>query len=116
MIEINPPKLPVKEFDNEWEEYENDDEQEISIPDIEDTMDSHGRLLNQQPYYDNLIHKKVQLQLRDKVQREKVIQRSFGPDGITLGTYDDNPSLNSILYDVELPDGTIIAYATNIIS
>ena len=79
-------------------------------------MDAHGRLLNQQPYYDNLIHKKVQLQLRDKVQREKVIQRSFGPDGITLGTYDDNPSLNSILYDVELPDGTIIAYATNIIS
>ena len=57
----NPPKLPVKEFDDEWGEFENDDEQERSIPNIEDTVDDHGRLLNQQSAYENLIHNEVQL-------------------------------------------------------
>ena len=67
---MNPHKLPVKEFDDKWEEFENDDEQARSIPDIEDTVDAHGRLLNHQPAYEKLIHNKVQLQLGDKVQRE----------------------------------------------
>ena len=51
------PKLPVKEFDDEWEELENDDEQARSIPDIEDKVDAHGLLLNQQTAYEKLIHK-----------------------------------------------------------
>ena len=46
----------------------------------------------------------------------KVIQRSLGRDGFILGTYDDNPSLNSIVYDVEFPDGTIREYAANVIA
>ena len=78
-------------------------------------MDASGLLLNQQPDYDKLIHNEVQLQLGDKVQREKVIQGSIGPDGITVGTYDDNLSLNSILYYVEFSDGTIREYAANVI-
>ena len=35
----------------------------------------------------------------------KVIQRTNGPDGQVTGTYDNNPFLNSIIYDVEFPDG-----------
>ena len=76
-------------------------------------MDAHGHLLNQQPDYDKLIHNEVQLKLGDKVQRAKVIQRSLVPDGVTVGTYDSKPSLNPILYDVELPDGTIREYTEN---
>ena len=30
---MKPPTLPVKEFDDGWEEFENDDGQTISIPD-----------------------------------------------------------------------------------
>ena len=95
---------------------ENDSEQAISITDIDDALNSHGRLHNQQPYYNKLIHNKVHLQLGDIVKMTKVIQRSLGPDGVTVGTYDDNPSQKSIAYDVELPDGTIREYAANVIA
>ena len=50
------------------------------------------------------------------MQTEKVIQRSLVPDGVILGTYDDNPALNSIVYDVESPGGTIREYAANVIA
>ena len=37
----------------------------------------------------------MQLQLGDKVQTEKVKQRLLGPDGVVVGTRDDNSGLNS---------------------
>ena len=46
----------------------------------------------------------------------KVIQRTIGPDGQVTGTYDNNPFLNSIIYDVEFPDGQVKEYAANIIA
>ena len=101
---MKPPKLPIKDFDDEWEEFENDDEKSRSIPEIEDTVDAYGRLLNQQPAYENLIHNEIQLQLGENLQTVKVMQRSLGPDGVIVGTFDDNPALNSIVYDVEFPD------------
>ena len=91
---MNPHKLPVKEFDDKWEEFENDDDQARSIPDIEDTVDAHGLLLKQQPDDDKLIYNELQLQLVDKMQKAKVIQRSLGSNSVTVGTYDDSPSLN----------------------
>ena len=113
---MNPPETPIKDFDDEWEEFENEDEQARSIPEIEDTVDAQGRLLNQQPAYDKPIHNEVQLPLGEKVQTAKVKQRSLGPDGVVVWTYDDNPALNSIAYDVEFPDGTIREYAANVIA
>ena len=41
------------------------------------------------------------------MKNAKVIARSKDPDGNTVGTYDHNPLLNSMVYDVELPDGSI---------
>ena len=46
----------------------------------------------------------------------KVTQRTIGPDGQVTGTYDNNPYLNSIIYDVEFPDGQVKEYAANIIA
>ena len=46
----------------------------------------------------------------------KVIQRTIGPDGKVTGTYDNNPFLNSIIYDVEFSDGQVKEYAANIIA
>ena len=37
----------------------------------------------------------------------KVTQRTIGPDRQVTGTYDNNPYLNSIIYNVEFPDGQI---------
>ena len=46
----------------------------------------------------------------------KVIKGVFGPDGKVAGKYDDNPYLNSIMYEVKLADGRIKEYRVNIIA
>ena len=50
------------------------------------------------------------------MQTGKVTQRAVDPDGHTVGKYDDNPSLNSLLYKVEFDDGLVREYAANIIA
>ena len=51
-----------------------------------------------------------------KYSLQGVIQRSIRPDGHIAGKYDDNPALNSIVYDVEFPDGNVKEYSANIIA
>ena len=111
-----PPNESKNPKEDPWEEYSYDDESPRQIPDIEDTVDATGKLICQQPAYDKLINAEVHLQHGNKVQAAKVIQRSLGPDGNTNGSYDDNPFLNSLLYDVEFADGTIKEYSANVIA
>jgi hypothetical protein len=115
---INPPKPHVDDENehDEYAEYEDDDEVARIIPDIEDSVDANGMLLNQIPAYDKIIHSEVALQLGDRISTGKVTQRALGPDGKTAGTYDDNPMLNSIVYEVEFPDGQVKEYAANMIA
>src|SRR6056300_794971 len=48
-------------------------------------------------------------------KRGKVIKRVTAPDGMQMGTYDDNPALNTIMYEVEFDDGMVQEYgATSI--
>ena len=68
------------------------------------------------PVTDYLIHAEVNLPKGEEMQRAKVIGRSKSDDGRILGMYDDNPMLNTLLYDVQFPDGTIKEYAANIIA
>jgi hypothetical protein len=42
--------------------------------------------------------------------------RRIGPDGNEIGTYDSNPMLNNIIYEVEYPDGSIRDYGANVIT
>jgi hypothetical protein len=107
---------PKESSDNTFEEYEDDDEEPRIIPETEDTVDSNGRLLEQQPMYDRLINAEVQLQLGDEMCSDKVVRRTLGPDGRTAGMYDDNPMLNSVIYDIEFPDGQTKEYAANTIA
>jgi hypothetical protein len=86
------------------------------VPDIEDTVDANGRLLNQLPAYDKIINSVVALQLGESLYMGKVTQRALGPDGTRAGTYDDNPMLNSIVYEVEFPNGQVKEYAANVIT
>jgi hypothetical protein len=100
----------------EFESYEDDDEPQQIVPEIEDIVDSTSKVLDQQPAYDRLINAKVQLQLGDELAVGKVTQHAVGPDGRVVGTYDDNPMLNSIVYDVEFPDGQVLEYSANVIA
>ena len=107
---INPPKVEKKNADNDddddtFEEYEDDIEQPRLIPDIEDAVDANGRLLNQQPvYHDKLLNAEVRLNLGDDIASGMERRRAAGADGKAIGTYDDNPTLKTMVYDIEFSD------------
>ena len=90
------PNKPVGRSDDlVLEIYQYDNEELRALPDIEDSVDSYGRLLNQLPTYD-AIH--------------------LGPEGKVVGKYDDNPFLNSMSYEVEFVDGQVWEYSANVIA
>jgi len=113
---ISPPKPMSYDEKREFENYEDDDEPERVVPEIEDIVDSTGKVLDQQPAYDTIINAEVQLQLGEEFAVGKVKQRAVGPDGHVVGTYDENPMLNSIVYNVEFPDGQVREYGANVIA
>jgi hypothetical protein len=45
-----------------------------------------------------------------------VTPRSIDDNGKTIGTYSDNPIMNSIVSEVEFPDGELKEYAANILA
>jgi hypothetical protein len=114
---INLPKqTDAEDLDNnEFEEYEDKDEPKRTVPNIEDTVDATGKVLNQQPAYDKILRSGVCLQLGDNMTVGKVTKRAIGPDGNVAGTYDENSCLNLMIYEVEFPDGQLKEYAANVI-
>ena len=46
----------------------------------------------------------------------KVCGRTVGPDGKTIWTFNDTPTFNSVVYDVEFTDGEVTEYAANVIA
>ena len=112
---ISAPPTSENTEDN-FVPYEDDDETPRLIPEMDDPVDANGKAINSQPAYDQLIHAELQLPHRDKMDLAKVIGRSIGPDGKTTGTYNDQPQLNTVIYDVEFEDGEVKEYAANVIA
>ena len=46
----------------------------------------------------------------------KITKRALGPDGRVSDSYDDNPMLNLIVYEVKFPDGEVKEYDANVIA
>ena len=46
----------------------------------------------------------------------KVLRRAVDEDGNLIGIFDEVPALNTLLYDVEFPNGAIKQYAANLIA
>ena len=119
-MSINPPQQlndgdgNSGDFEN-FEPYEDDDEAIRPEPEIEDTVDATGRLLNQSPAYDRMINAEVRMQLDDTAVGGRVKRWALGPDGQTTGKYDTNPYHNSVLYKVEFDDGQVREYSANVI-
>ena len=95
------------------EDNEVDDDETVMTKqhiDIEDSVDSQRKLMNQLPAYDRLLNTEIMVQAEEGQVSGKVIKQAFGRDGKVAGKYDDNPFLNSIMYEVELADGRIKEY------
>jgi hypothetical protein len=112
---INPPK-PDANPDEEDEPQAESEDVEEPIPDTEHVVDSTGKRLLQQPLYDKMINAEILLPNGDQMQTGKVKGRSIGDHGSTMGSYSEHPLLNSIVYDVEFPDGQVKEYAANILA
>ena len=52
----------------------------------------------------------------DSMQSSKVSRRILDEYGKLLGTYYGNPMLDTLMYDMDLPDAATKPYATNMIS
>ena len=95
---INPPQQLLNDGDGNsgdfenFEPYEDDDEAIRPEPEIEDTIDANGRLLNPSPAYDCMINAEVRMQLDDAAVGGRVKRRALGPDGQMTGKYDTNPT------------------------
>jgi hypothetical protein len=70
---INPPKLdPDDKEHDEYKEYEDDDEVARTVPEIEDSVDANGQLLNELPAYDKMSNIFFLLVLSDERFQEKM--------------------------------------------
>ena len=63
-----------------------------------------------------MIQLEVLLHHGEGLQVAKVVRLSLDDHGNLVGSYSDNPILNSLLYEVEFPDGTTKPYAANMIA
>ena len=115
---ISPTKHPIdSKPDNLLDPYQDDDELPREMPEFFDPIDNDiSQLVDQQPAYDKLIHSEVALPQGDKLRNAKILRRSLDPSGRSIGTYDNNPILNTLVYDVEFPDGEVKEYSANVIA
>lgn len=103
------------DFDDEDIEFQerNTDGSNIFRPDL-DSMDYDAPIAEAS---DNFIGAKVSLPHPSGVlQQATVTQRKRNHDGTLVGTYNENPILNSSVYEVQFHDGTYDEYAANVIS
>ena len=85
-------------------------------PSDDDPVNADGTSVFEKPITDYWIHAEVSLPQGENMKSAKVVGQSKDDDGNTVGNYDDNPHLNTMLYDVEFPDGEIREYAANVIT
>ena len=94
---------PTNNFDyNQFD----DNGYESVVPE-DDAVESRGKLINQQYVADLLINAEVLLPQVESQQMAKVIRQSIDINGNIIGDLDKTPSLKSLVYDVEFPDGAM---------
>jgi hypothetical protein len=63
-----------------------------------------------------LINAKVLLSHEDSQAIAQVVRRAVNDEGRMIGTFNENPLLNTLLYECEFNDGTTKEYAANTIA
>jgi len=84
---------------------------------VADVCGANGEPVNDSSLVDLMIGIEVLLPQGEEGQELcKVLRRSVDSAGKTTGIYNEHPHLNSMIYDVECPDGTVKQYGANIIA
>jgi hypothetical protein len=115
---INPPKSEPS-VDEDFEDFDEDAPESPTI-DIEDAVDGKGKLINQQPAWDKILLAEIAINkdtpAGPAVCKGTVKRRAIAPTGKTVGTYDRNPLMNTMVYEVEFEDGDTVEYSANSIA
>ena len=92
--------------------------EEVQLPEIPeaDCVDNKGQPIMQQSLTDMLINSEVLLPHGEDLLIAKVLQRSMDYQGGVIDNLDENLLLNTLIYDVEFPDGNVKKYAANVIA
>ena len=80
-------------------------------PDLPD-----GTYSFEKPLTDQCINSELNLTLGEQMKHSKVIGCYKDNDGNVVGSHDENLVLNTMVYDVEFPDGAVRKYTANIIT
>ncbi len=108
----------TKAFDALWDldSYKDDDDDEVLpfIPDA-DLKDAADKPFEVCSVANALINTEVMLPNGNSMAIAKVIRRGVDDEGRLVGTFNDNPLLNTLLYDCKFNDGTAQAYSENTI-
>ena len=92
-----------------------EDKYSVNIP-YDDPADTTGKAIYEKTFTDMLIHAKVLLPQRENVKSTKVQGITKDDDGKMVGTFESNQIFNTIIYDVDFPDGAVKQYAANVIA
>lgn len=93
-----------KDDRNDDEELAQPEAKAIDVDDIESDI------------YDKLLLTEPQLICEGQLMRATIIGRKRDQDGNLVGTYNNNPLLNTRIYLAEFPDGHVMEYSANVIA
>ena len=82
----------------------------------QDPLDSNGSPKFESPITDYLNYSEIHLPQGEEMRAAKVLRRSRNEDGEIIGTHNENPLMNTLVYDVEFPDGEVREYSANILA
>ena len=99
---------PIQGFQLYREDIDEDLDNDIIEPD--------PPLNTEEDVFDQLLLAQPLLNTAEGKLKAKIIGRKRDEDGNVIGTYHNNPILNTTVYLAEFPDGTISEYAANIIA
>ena len=105
-----------RKLGNSWSKPPKDLDPADFIPYADDDEEAHVMLDTDNQQYDALVNAEVLLPHRDKMTHATVVAQHLDSDGQEKGRSDPNPILNTAIYDVLFPDGTIKQYAANTIA
>ena len=90
------------------------DNQNLSIEN--DPVSIQGVSVFENPITDTFIDVQLRLATYANYDNVKVISKVIDVNGEPIGKYNENPHLNTILYNVEFSDGLVTEYSANVIA
>ena len=113
---IKLPPTPEPSSPHDFDPREDDEAELLGWLDSDPLDPVDEKPIFEHSLHDTLVNAEVLLPQGEEMQHAKVKRHKVDDNGQVVGTYDPHPVLNSIIYDVEFPDGTVKEYSANVIA